>query len=637
MRWFFSVCSAVLVAAYAALVITCNLISPDLTGPQDNSFFNPSFYGLAPGAAGGLTAAGADGQVSLAWDAAANTDYYEVFYGATADVHGLTPLRVTGTYTVIKELENNTEYYVWVRGMNSLDMGKLQGPVRATPRAAEQAPDAPEAPRAQAFSERVVLTWLPVEGAASYTVWKGTSGNSAEALIYAEDLEEPGVTVEGLINETVYYFWITAKNAVGESGLSGVTEATPAAPPAAPGMPVLTADDGELSVSWTAVTGAAEYEVYYGEGITPEAAAALWTTTASLTTTITGLSARATYAVRLRAKNASGVSGYGAAAYRMSAKTGLYKGAAFGSAAHIGVYNLTEALNHISANALNGDNYFIVLGENQECAPQTLDYSGSTVGITLMADGAERTVQLSATGILFTVRSGVTLTLERNVTLNGRADNTVSVVLLYASTSGTFTMNGGKISGNTSRTAGGVVAGAGTTFTMNGGEISGNTGNGSQGSYFAAGGVRVASTGMFIMNGGTISGNTAFESSSGGGVDINGGGFIMSGGAIISGNTGQVGGGVGVNGGGTFTMDGGTISGNTASYGGGGVYIGDSDGTFTKSTGGVVYGSDAADGLKNSASSGNGHAVYRNTGSKKRNGTIPAGMTFDSTTDAEWD
>ena len=233
MRWFSLVCGAALIAVCAALVMSC-----DLAGPDERSFFNPAFYGLAPGAGGGLAAAGADGQVSLAWDAASNTDYYEVFFGATADVRALTPLRVGGTYTVIKELENNTEYYAWVRGGNGLGTGKLQGPVRATPRAAAQAPDAPEAPRAQAFSEMVVLDWLPVEGAVSYTVWKGTSDNSAneERIEESSDREAFNYTVSGLVNETTYYFWISAKNAEGESGLSGVTQAMPSAattPPAA--------------------------------------------------------------------------------------------------------------------------------------------------------------------------------------------------------------------------------------------------------------------------------------------------------------------------------------------------------------------------------------------------------------------
>jgi autotransporter-associated beta strand protein len=45
---------------------------------------------------------------------------------------------------------------------------------------------------------------------------------------------------------------------------------------------------------------------------------------------------------------------------------------------------------------------------------------------------------------------------------------------VFVSGNGTFMMNGGEISGNTSSYGGGVYVNDGT-FTMNGGEISGNT------------------------------------------------------------------------------------------------------------------------------------------------------------------
>jgi hypothetical protein len=113
------------------------------------------------------------------------------------------------------------------------------------------------------------------------------------------------------------------------------------------------------------------------------------------------------------------------------------------------------------------------------------------------------------------------------------------------------------------------------------------------------------------MSGGTISGNTVSSSSSsyGGGVAVNSG---------------------------VFTMSGGTIGGNTASYssGGGGVYV--VTGTFTKQSGGIIYGSDAGSALKNTADNGDGHAVYVHisiSSYKKRNTTAGAGVTLDSEKD----
>jgi predicted outer membrane repeat protein len=87
-------------------------------------------------------------------------------------------------------------------------------------------------------------------------------------------------------------------------------------------------------------------------------------------------------------------------------------------------------------------------------------------------------------------------------------------------------------------------------------------------------------------------------------------------------------------------MSGGTISGNTASDSGGGVYADYGD-TFTKQSGGIIYGSDAGDALKNTADGGDGHAVYvYSSPKKKRNTTAGEGVTLDSTksgSDGGWE
>jgi hypothetical protein len=79
----------------------------------------------------------------------------------------------------------------------------------------------------------------------------------------------------------------------------------------------------------------------------------------------------------------------------------------------------------------------------------------------------------------------------------------------------------------------------------------------------------------------------------------------------------------------TFTMNGGTISGNKAASDGGGVYV--ASGTFTKTVNGIIYGDNAQPGQKNTAGSGNGHAVYVNSGSLTRNNTAGTEVELDST------
>jgi uncharacterized repeat protein (TIGR02543 family) len=359
---------------------------------------------------------------------------------------------------------------------------------------------------------------------------------------------------------------------------------------------------------------------------------------------------------------------------------------------------LAESLAWLSANTVEGGAYAVTVSGNETIGPQTLSYGGKHVAISL--DGG--TVDLSSSGALFTVGSGVTLKLGNNITLQGRTNN--SSALVQVNSGGTLEMNSGsKISANyknsysSGNSRGGGVFVDGGRFTMNGGFVSGNSGGGSasSGSSGYGGGVYVSGSGEFTMNDGTVSGNSVGSSYDGfgGGVYINSGTFTMSGGTIsgnsvsddgggvyvgssgtftmtsgtISGNTASgdaSGGGVYVSSSGRFTMSGGTISGNSASgvsyYGsgngggvyasgefimdggtisgntasgngggyGGGVYV--SSGTFTKQSGGIIYGSDADSALKNTASSSSGHAVYV-SGSQMRNVTVGAGKSLDST------
>jgi hypothetical protein len=99
--------------------------------------------------------------------------------------------------------------------------------------------------------------------------------------------------------------------------------------------------------------------------------------------------------------------------------------------------------------------------------------------------------------------------------------------VLYITNNATVILGDGlTFTGGTASDGGGGVYIVNGSFTMNGGNITGNTATGKGG-----GGVYVAG-GAFTMNGGTISGNTA--TGSGAGVYFSGGSFSMSGAALIN-------------------------------------------------------------------------------------------------------
>lgn len=182
-----------------------------------------------------------------------------------------------------------------------------------------------------------------------------------------------------------------------------------------------------------------------------------------------------------------------------------------------------------------------------------------------------------------------TFTMENGTISGNSADKNGGGV--YVHNSGAFTMNSGSISGNrATQNGGGVyVENIGTAFTMKDGTIGGSTAADANAAKYG-GGVYVKN-GTFTMSGGKVTGNSATEN--GGGVRLDKGTFNMSGSAVVSRNTADgYGGGVDANNG-TFTMSGGSITGNSTTgddanfCGGGGVDV-YNGGSFTMSGGSIT-------------------------------------------------
>jgi hypothetical protein len=615
---------------------------------------------------------GGSGELILNWSTVTGADQYEVYYRTSNSIPASPSQTVSTTTATISELTNGTTYYVWVKGKNTTGTGTASAVVNGKPIGNMGTVTLVSG------NEQLTASWSMVGGADQYEVYYSTSNSIPGSS--SQTVTTTTAKISGLTNGTTYYVWVKPKNA---NGTGTVSTAVSGKPMGIPEAPLVTPDYKQLFVTWTAVLGADEYEVYYGIG-TPSILA---TTTTATTVTITGLTEGITYCVCLRAKNVNGVSAFGPSTNSVPdsiRSPGLYRGDN-----KIGSQNLTDSLTYISSNAVSGDDFYIVLGADEFISPKTLSYSGKTVGISLLGYDSERTITLNANGSMFAVNSGVTLTLDENITFIGRSANYNTLVYVNGGNlimkdkakimentntsdsssssgggvrvdnSGTFTMSGGEISNTSSRSGGGVRVGSSGTFTMSGGEISSNS---STTSFSGGGGVSVGSNGTFTMTGGEISGNTS--SSSGGGVRVDSSGTFTMNDGKISGNTSSSGGGVYVNSSGTFTMNDGKISGNTSSSDGGGVYVSSgtftmndgkisgntsssdgggvyvsSSGTFTKSGGGIItgYASDTVNGnvVKNSSGvvqSNRGHAVDVLSGlvNKLRETTAGPGVNLDS-------
>jgi len=124
------------------------------------------------------------------------------------------------------------------------------------------APAAPINLSATAGNQQASLTWTAGGGATSYNVKRGTASGGPYTTVGSP----AGTTYAdtSLTNGTAYYYVVTAVDATGESGNSNQATATPKAGSTAPAAPLnLTATGGnqQVSLAWTASTGATSYNV----------------------------------------------------------------------------------------------------------------------------------------------------------------------------------------------------------------------------------------------------------------------------------------------------------------------------------------------------------------------------------------
>ena len=295
----------------------------DFTG-NDSDLPKP---GPRPAAPTGVTATGGDGQVTVTWDPVTNATSYNLFYATKSnvasqedneDVDAKQVKNVTSPY-VVTGLAANTTYYFMVRALNDHRRGPPSAEVSATTSATTPAPTVPAAPTgvtATGGTKQVTISWPAVASATSYNLyWSTTTGVTTANGTKISGATSPTVQA-GLTDNTTYYYILTAQNSAGESAASvqiaATTLATNAPPPTIPSAPTgvnATGGDAQATLSWTPVTGASSYNIY-------------WSTTSGVTTSTgtriagvsspyvqTGLGAGTTYFYVVTAVNGAGESG----------------------------------------------------------------------------------------------------------------------------------------------------------------------------------------------------------------------------------------------------------------------------------------------------------------------------------------
>ena len=207
-------------------------------------------------------------------------------------------------------LTDGTPYFFVVTAVNAAGESALSGELSVTPLGK------PGKIQLATDDQQVTVSWDAVTGASSYNVYYGTSAGITPATGTKLANAVSPQAIGGLTNGTTYYFLVTAVNAGGESGTVNAKSAIPGpnSPPASPnGRAATSTVAGQINVSWTAVSGATSYNVYYLQSASlPTNAQVLAGSkqssgTASLT--LTGLTSGATYNLLITAVNSAGESG----------------------------------------------------------------------------------------------------------------------------------------------------------------------------------------------------------------------------------------------------------------------------------------------------------------------------------------
>ncbi|KRE98518.1 hypothetical protein ASG89_05825 [Paenibacillus sp. Soil766] len=361
-------------------VITATGVTGE-SGVSNQAAVTPSVSAVKPAAPAGLTSAGRNAQVDLAWE--------NVTYATSYTVKRSTS--PTGPWTSVGSgittmsyrdggLDNGTTYYYAVSATSIGGEGADSAVITATPYGHLATPVVMAQPMQQAAS----LQWGAVAGAEFYTVQRSQQANGPFAVV-ADHVTGTSYVDNGLVNGSPAYYQVTAANSHANSLASDAIGVRPSAEDGTLAGPAgLAADpgNGSITLSWTAVPGAASYTVKRSDS--PDgayAAIAQGLTAARLTDT--GLINGKPYVYRVTALNDAG-EGQGSATVQ-EAPALVLTVAADGSGQYAKVQ---DAINAVPANSAAPT----IIKINNGVYREKLDLPSSKVKVRMIGESRDGTV-----------------------------------------------------------------------------------------------------------------------------------------------------------------------------------------------------------------------------------------------------
>lgn len=163
-------------------------------------------------------------RVRVSWTAVSNATAYEVYRNTANNSSAATKLNPDATVSPFDDatVAVDTTYYYWVKAKNDAGSSEFSAPDSGYASSSLTPPSAPAYLSATkgTFSDRVQISWTTVSNASSYEIYRNTVDDSASAAKLEPDATIPPFDDTLIAANTIYYYWIKAKNYSGKSSFS---------------------------------------------------------------------------------------------------------------------------------------------------------------------------------------------------------------------------------------------------------------------------------------------------------------------------------------------------------------------------------------------------------------------------------
>lgn len=159
--------------------------------------------------------------VVIRWLSVMNASEYKVYYSTVNNFSQA--VLFTGDSDTrdqeceIDELTNETLYYFWVTSIEESFEGQPGNSISAMPREYQSIPGSVSDVQIVKGASAVQVTWEPVNGADTYSVYFSTTNDFSTATEVDDDVvaSDTECNINSLVSGTAYYLWVVAENTLG--------------------------------------------------------------------------------------------------------------------------------------------------------------------------------------------------------------------------------------------------------------------------------------------------------------------------------------------------------------------------------------------------------------------------------------